>query len=98
MIRRSLRTGSASLVHADYRVEKMASDIGTIPYEIMTGLGHRAERYYRVAASTLAIIGHSGFTMVCLFSQHFSSNHLSRVRLHVPSDIPSLGLAFGLYS
>ena len=44
---KSLRTGSASLVHADYRVEKMASDIGTIPYEIMTSLGHRAERHYR---------------------------------------------------
>ena len=42
----SLRTGSASLVHANYRVEKMASDIGTIPYEIMTSLGHRAERHY----------------------------------------------------
>ena len=42
----SLSTGSASLVHADYRVEKMASDIGTIPYEIMTSLGHRAERHY----------------------------------------------------
>jgi alanine racemase len=42
----SLRTGTASLVHANYRVEKMASDIGTIPYEIMTSLGHRAERHY----------------------------------------------------
>ena len=42
----SLRTGTASLVHANYRVEKMASDIGTIPYEIMTGFGHRAERHY----------------------------------------------------
>ena len=41
-----LHTGSASLVHADYRVEKMASDIGTIPYEIMTSLGRRAERHY----------------------------------------------------
>ena len=43
---KSLRTGMASLVHADYSVEKMASDIGTIPYEIMTSLGHRAERHY----------------------------------------------------
>ena len=43
---KSLHTGSASLVHADYSVEKMASDIGTIPYEIMTSLGRRAERHY----------------------------------------------------
>ena len=43
----SLRTGTASLVHADYRVEKMANDVGTIPYEIMVNLGHRAERHYR---------------------------------------------------
>ena len=43
----SLRTGTASLIHAGYPVEKMASDVGTIPYEIMTGLGHRAERHYR---------------------------------------------------
>ena len=43
----SLRTGTASLIHTDYPVEKMASDVGTIPYEIMTGLGHRAERHYR---------------------------------------------------
>ncbi len=43
----SLRTGTASLVHEDYRVEKMANDVGTIPYEIMTGLGPRAERHYR---------------------------------------------------
>ena len=43
----SLRTGKASLIHADYCVEKMAKDVGTIPYEIMTGLGHRAERHYR---------------------------------------------------
>ena len=43
----SLRTGTASLVHADYRVEKMANDVGTIPYEIMASLGHRAERHYR---------------------------------------------------
>ncbi len=43
----SLRTDTASLVHEDYRIEKMANDVGTIPYEIMTGLGHRAERYYR---------------------------------------------------
>ena len=42
----SLRTDTASLLHADYRVEKMASDIGTIPYEIMISLGHRAERHY----------------------------------------------------
>ena len=42
----SLRTGKASLIHADYCVEKMAKDVGTIPYEIMTGLGHRAERHY----------------------------------------------------
>ena len=27
----SLRTGTASLVHADYGVEKMANDVGTIP-------------------------------------------------------------------
>ncbi len=45
--RESLRTGKASLVHADYRVEKMANDVGTIPYEIMASLGHRAERHYR---------------------------------------------------
>ena len=43
----SLHTGTASLVHADYRVQKMANDIGTIPYEIMTSLGHRAERHYQ---------------------------------------------------
>ena len=43
----NLRNGRASLVHAGYRVEKMASDVGTIPYEIMTSLGHRAERHYR---------------------------------------------------
>ena len=43
----SLRTGIASLIHADYCVEKMARDVGTIPYEIMTGLGHRAKRHYR---------------------------------------------------
>ncbi|MFL2845871.1 MAG: alanine racemase [Candidatus Puniceispirillaceae bacterium] len=43
----TLSTGKASLVHADYGVEKMANDVGTIPYEIMTGLGHRAERHYR---------------------------------------------------
>ena len=41
------RTERASLIHADYCVEKMAKDVGTIPYEIMTGLGHRAERHYR---------------------------------------------------
>ena len=45
--RESLRTDTASLVHADYRVEKMASDAGTIPYEILSNLGHRAERHYR---------------------------------------------------
>ena len=43
----TLSTGAASLFHADYRIEKMASDAGTIPYEIMTSLGHRAERHYR---------------------------------------------------
>jgi len=43
----SLRTGKASLIHADYPVGKMARDVGTIPYEIMTGLGHRAKRHYR---------------------------------------------------
>ena len=43
---KSLRDGTASLVHADYCVEKMARDVGTIPYEIMTSLGHRAERHY----------------------------------------------------
>ena len=43
---KSLRTGTASLIHADYSIEKMASDIGTIPYEIMTSLGQRAERHY----------------------------------------------------
>lgn len=43
----SLSTGTASLIHADYRVEKMANDVGTIPYEIMVSLGHRAERHYR---------------------------------------------------
>ena len=43
----SLNTGKASLLHADYRVEKMAKDVGTIPYEIMTGLGNRAQRHYR---------------------------------------------------
>jgi alanine racemase len=44
---KSLSSGVASLVHTDYRLEKMASDAGTIPYEIMTSLGHRAERHYR---------------------------------------------------
>ena len=44
---KTLSTGKASLVHENYRVEKMANDVGTIPYEIMTGLGHRAERRYR---------------------------------------------------
>ena len=43
----SLRASTASLVHADYRVEKMANDVGTIPYEIMTSLGHRAKRHYQ---------------------------------------------------
>ena len=43
----SLRTDTASLVHADYPVEKMSSDVGTIPYEILTSLGQRAERHYR---------------------------------------------------
>ena len=43
----NLRNGTASLVHADYCVKQMARDVGTIPYEIMTGLGHRAERHYR---------------------------------------------------
>ena len=43
----TLSTGKASLVHADYGVEKMANDVGTIPYEIMTSLSNRAERHYR---------------------------------------------------
>ena len=42
-----LRTGTASLVHADYRIEEMANDVGTIPYEIMAGLGPRAKRRYK---------------------------------------------------
>lgn len=43
----NLCNSTASLIHADYCVKQMARDIGTIPYEIMTGLGHRAERHYR---------------------------------------------------
>ena len=43
----SLRTGTALLIHKDYRVEKMANDAGTIPYEIMTSLSNRAARHYR---------------------------------------------------
>ena len=42
----SLRTDKASLIHPDYRVEQMASDVGTISYEIITNLGHRANRHY----------------------------------------------------
>jgi alanine racemase len=43
----SLRTDAASLIHADYRVEQMASDVDTIAYDIMTNLGNRAERHYQ---------------------------------------------------
>jgi alanine racemase len=42
----SLSTDTASLIHSGYRVEQMASDAGTIAYEIITNLGHRAERHY----------------------------------------------------
>ncbi len=43
----NLNTDKAALIHPDYSIEQMASDIGTIPYEIITNLGHRAERHYR---------------------------------------------------
>ena len=42
----SLRCDSARLIHDSYSLDKMASDCGTIPYEIMTQLGQRAQRDY----------------------------------------------------
>lgn len=43
---KNLHTDNAHLIHEDYRLEHMASDLGTIAYEIMANLGHRAERHY----------------------------------------------------
>ena len=42
----SLDTDTAQLIHQDYRLEHMASDLDTIPYEIMTNLSHRVKRHY----------------------------------------------------
>ncbi|MDC1383580.1 alanine racemase [Candidatus Puniceispirillum sp.] len=42
----SLLTDTAQLIHQDYGLERMALDLKTIPYEIMTNLGHRAKRHY----------------------------------------------------
>ena len=42
----NLHTDTAHLIHQDYPLERMASDLDTIPYEILTTLGHRAKRHY----------------------------------------------------
>ena len=43
----SLRADWADLIHANYLLENMAADLGTISYEIMTTLGQRADWHYR---------------------------------------------------
>ena len=42
----SLQSDTAQLIHQDYRLERMASDLDTIPYEILTNFGCRSTRHY----------------------------------------------------
>ena len=42
----SLRTDTAQLIHQEYGLVRMAHDLNTIPYEIMTNLGYRTKRHY----------------------------------------------------
>ena len=42
----SLLTDTAQLIHQDYSLDRMARDLNTIPYEILTNLGRRAKRHY----------------------------------------------------